>query len=192
MLRELRGISNGRENNSRKQGERKCVLGRGRSSHIAPESPPSSVFASVQQSQWANVPTELLLDIIRRVESSEISWPARRDVVACAAVCRSWREVTKEVVRTPEQCGLLTFPMSLKQVNSFICLSISVQHISFLANSKINYPIMFPGRQSATANKNSLIVLVFYTFFSLDQESIQSSALSEEKGELQHSSCILD
>ncbi|KAL3505311.1 hypothetical protein ACH5RR_035152 [Cinchona calisaya] len=114
MLRELRGISNGRENNSRKQGERKCVLGCGRS-HIAPESPPSCVSAYVEQSQWANLPTELLLDIIRRVESSETSWPSRRDVVACAAVCRSWREVTKQVVRTPEQCGLLTFPMSLKQ-----------------------------------------------------------------------------
>ncbi|KAL3514662.1 hypothetical protein ACH5RR_027379 [Cinchona calisaya] len=114
MIRELRGISNGRESNLRKQGDKKCVLGRGRS-HIAPECPPSSVSTSVQQSQWANLPSELLLDIIRRVESSDTSWPARRDVVVCAAVCRSWREVTKEVVRTPEQCGLLTFPMSLKQ-----------------------------------------------------------------------------
>lgn len=114
MFRDLRGISNGRERYWRKQGEKKPVLGCGRS-HVAPESPQPSIFAVVQQSQWANLPRELLFDIIRRVESSETSWPTRRDVVVCAAVCRSWREVTKEVVRTPEQCGLLTFPVSLKQ-----------------------------------------------------------------------------
>ncbi|MBA0592039.1 hypothetical protein Gorai_009026, partial [Gossypium raimondii] len=27
----------------------------------------------------------------------------------------SWREITKEIVKTPEQCGRLTFPISLKQ-----------------------------------------------------------------------------
>ncbi|CAI9116765.1 OLC1v1018001C1 [Oldenlandia corymbosa var. corymbosa] len=117
MLRELSGITCGMDNSLRKQGERKSGIGRGRS-HIAPESPLPSVSSEpkfTQQSQWSNLPSELLLDIIRRVESSETSWPARRDVVACAAVCRSWREVTKEVVRTPEQCGLITFPISLKQ-----------------------------------------------------------------------------
>lgn len=114
MIRELRGISFGSENHLKKQCERKCVLGRGRS-YIAPESSPSSPGPSFQQSQWANLPPELLLDIIQRVEACETFWPGRRDVVACAAVCRSWREITKEVVRTPEQCGLLTFPMSVKQ-----------------------------------------------------------------------------
>ncbi|KAI5656074.1 hypothetical protein M9H77_24867 [Catharanthus roseus] len=108
------GLSCGSESNLRKRSERKGVLGRGRS-HIAPESSPSFPCPSLQQSQWANLPPELLIDIIRRLESSETLWPARRDVVSCAAVCRSWREVTKEVVRTPEQCGLITFPMSLKQ-----------------------------------------------------------------------------
>ncbi|KAK1384241.1 hypothetical protein POM88_021976 [Heracleum sosnowskyi] len=38
-----------------------------------------------------------------------------RDVVSCAAVGKSRRCKTKEIVRTPEQCGLLMFPMSLKQ-----------------------------------------------------------------------------
>ncbi|KAL5558023.1 hypothetical protein UlMin_034234 [Ulmus minor] len=90
-------------------------------SHIAPEGSsitPSSSFSSsvlFQQSQWANLPPELLIDIIQRVEASETSWPARRDVVSCASVCRTWREITKEVVKTPEQCGWLTFPISLKQ-----------------------------------------------------------------------------
>ncbi|KAJ6736759.1 TUBBY-LIKE F-BOX PROTEIN [Salix viminalis] len=48
-------------------------------------------------------------------EESEVSWPARAVVVHCASVCRSWREITKEIVKTPEQCGRLTFPISLKQ-----------------------------------------------------------------------------
>ncbi|XP_038717970.1 tubby-like F-box protein 5 [Tripterygium wilfordii] len=84
-------------------------------SHIAPEAsaaPSSDLF---EQSQWANMPPELLLDIIHRVEASETSWPARRDVLACASVCKSWREITKEIVKTPEECGCLTFPISLKQ-----------------------------------------------------------------------------
>ncbi|XP_016647727.1 PREDICTED: tubby-like F-box protein 5 [Prunus mume] len=86
-------------------------------SHIAPEQSLSSLPSPelVPQSQWANLPPELLLDIIQRLEASETSWPARRDVVACASVCRSWREITKEIVKTPEQCGWLTFPISLKQ-----------------------------------------------------------------------------
>ncbi|KAL1354833.1 hypothetical protein AAHE18_05G071100 [Arachis hypogaea] len=49
------------------------------------------------------------------VEESETSWPARTVVVSCASVCKSWRAVTKEIVNTPEQCGRLTFPISLKQ-----------------------------------------------------------------------------
>ncbi|KAL6634982.1 hypothetical protein ACP70R_027653 [Stipagrostis hirtigluma subsp. patula] len=68
-----------------------------------------------RQGRWANLPPELLLDVIQRVEASEATWPARRQVVACAAVCRSWREVTKEVVKTLEECGRITFPISLKQ-----------------------------------------------------------------------------
>ncbi|KAJ8476066.1 hypothetical protein OPV22_019793 [Ensete ventricosum] len=68
-----------------------------------------------QQGRWANLPPELLLDVIRRVEESEVWWPARRHVLACAAVCRSWRDITKEVVKPPEQCGRITFPISLKQ-----------------------------------------------------------------------------
>ncbi|URE27595.1 tubby-like F-box protein [Musa troglodytarum] len=71
-----------------------------------------------QQGRWVNLPPELLFDVIRRVEASEVSWPARRHVLACAAVCRWWRGITKEVVDSPEQCGRITFPLSLKQVRS--------------------------------------------------------------------------
>ncbi|GLJ54745.1 hypothetical protein SUGI_1175970 [Cryptomeria japonica] len=69
----------------------------------------------IQQSRWANLPPELLRDVIQRLESSEGTWPARKNVVACAAVCKSWREMCKEIVKTPEQCGKITFPISLKQ-----------------------------------------------------------------------------
>ncbi|CAH1424201.1 unnamed protein product [Lactuca virosa] len=65
--------------------------------------------------RWANLPPELLCDVIKRLEESESTWPQRKHVVACAAVCRSWRSMCKEIVRTPESSGKLTFPVSLKQ-----------------------------------------------------------------------------
>ncbi|XP_035541783.1 tubby-like F-box protein 8 [Juglans regia] len=69
----------------------------------------------VQNSRWASLPPELLFDVIKRLEASESTWPARRHVVACAAVCRAWREMCKEIVRGPELSGKITFPISLKQ-----------------------------------------------------------------------------
>eukprot|EP00250_Pteridium_aquilinum_P019746 c24558_g2_i1 orf=342-1595(+) len=69
----------------------------------------------IEKSCWANLPPELLRDVLQRVESAEVSWPARKDVVACSAVCQTWREITKELVKTPEESGKLTFPISLKQ-----------------------------------------------------------------------------
>ncbi|KAL2318746.1 hypothetical protein Fmac_032622 [Flemingia macrophylla] len=118
IVRELKEIGEGISNMYRRGGEAKHVHRHGKS-HIAPEcsllsTSPSSLSSS-SQSQWANLPPELLLDIIQRLEASETSWPARRALVACASVCRVWREITKDVIKTPEQCGLLTFPISLKQ-----------------------------------------------------------------------------
>ncbi|XP_031260665.1 tubby-like F-box protein 8 [Pistacia vera] len=72
----------------------------------------------IQNSRWASLPPELLFDVIKRLEDSESSWPARKHVVACAAVCRAWRAMCKEIVRSPEFCGKLTFPVSLKQPGS--------------------------------------------------------------------------
>ncbi|XAR57133.1 hypothetical protein NMG60_11025165 [Bertholletia excelsa] len=69
----------------------------------------------LKQSCWANMPQELLREVLMRIEASENSWPLRRNVVACAGVCRSWREIMKEVVGTPEISGKLTFPISVKQ-----------------------------------------------------------------------------
>lgn len=99
---------------SKRGGESKHWLGRTKS-HVAPDVLVSPI-EPVQQGQWANLPPELLLDIIRRVEESETSWPARAVVVFCASVCKSWRSVTKDIIKTPEQCGRITFPISLKQV----------------------------------------------------------------------------
>ncbi|KAH7296248.1 hypothetical protein KP509_26G015500 [Ceratopteris richardii] len=68
-----------------------------------------------ERSCWANLPPELLRDVLQRVESAEGSWPDRKAVVACSSVCRTWREITKELVKTPQESGKLTFPISLKQ-----------------------------------------------------------------------------
>ena len=70
----------------------------------------------IQSSCWANLPPELLRDVIERLEASEATWPNRKNVVSCAAVCRTWREMCKEIVKNPEFSGKITFPVSLKQV----------------------------------------------------------------------------
>lgn len=67
----------------------------------------------MQSSCWASLPPELLREVIKRLEESGSTWPARKDVVVCAAVCRSWREMYKEIVQSPELFGKLTFTVSL-------------------------------------------------------------------------------
>ncbi|KAI3687272.1 hypothetical protein L1987_80966 [Smallanthus sonchifolius] len=69
----------------------------------------------LKQSCWANMPPELLREVLIRIESSESKWPSRKNVVGCATVCRSWREIMKEIVKRPEISGMLTFPISVKQ-----------------------------------------------------------------------------
>ncbi|PPR90813.1 hypothetical protein GOBAR_AA29863 [Gossypium barbadense] len=122
IMRELKEMKEGIGSISKRGGESKVWRSRTRS-HVAPDRAPTE-SESVEQSPWANLPPELLLDIIQRVEESETAWPARAVVVFCAAVCRSWRDITKEIVQTPEQCGRLTFPISLKQVVLFSLLEI--------------------------------------------------------------------
>ncbi|KAJ1388432.1 Tubby-like, C-terminal [Sesbania bispinosa] len=78
--------------------------------HELQEQPPV-----IQNSRWASLPPELLRDVIKRLEANESTWPGRKHVVACAAVCKSWREMCKEIVSSPEFCGKITFPVSLKQ-----------------------------------------------------------------------------
>uniref|UniRef100_A0A2P2KEL6 Tubby-like F-box protein n=3 Tax=Rhizophora mucronata TaxID=61149 RepID=A0A2P2KEL6_RHIMU len=64
---------------------------------------------------WANMPQELLREVLMRIEASESNWPPRRSVVACAGVCRSWRLIIKDLVKVPEISCQLTFPISIKQ-----------------------------------------------------------------------------
>ncbi|KAK4368053.1 hypothetical protein RND71_011845 [Anisodus tanguticus] len=72
-----------REMKDGKGAERKHRSNRSRSQivpHVALSDP-------TEQGQWANLPPKVLLDIIRRVEESEPSWPARSVIVSCASIC---------------------------------------------------------------------------------------------------------
>lgn len=71
-----------------------------------------------ESNSWANMLPELLGEIMQRVEANEDQWPMRRNVVACACVCKRWREAVTEVVEkgSLHQPGKITFPSSLKQV----------------------------------------------------------------------------
>lgn len=101
----------------------------------------------IQNSRWANLPPELLFDVIRRLEESENTWPTRKHVVACAAVCRSWRSMCKEIVKSPESCGKLTFPVSLKQVISCLCCHVCVSSRNELANVHMLYNVSYKMQQ---------------------------------------------
>lgn len=88
-------------------------FGRSRSQRVVQDS--SVKVDAMKQSCWANMPPELLRDVLMRIEASEDTWPPRRNVVSCAGVCRNWRDIVKEIVKSPELSGKLTFPISLKQ-----------------------------------------------------------------------------
>ncbi|KAL0353837.1 UNVERIFIED_CONTAM: Tubby-like F-box protein 7 [Sesamum angustifolium] len=71
-----------------------------------------------ESGSWADMLPELLGEIMQRVEASEDKWPQRQNVVACACVCKRWREATKEAVEkaSSHQPGKITFPPSLKKL----------------------------------------------------------------------------
>jgi len=87
-------------------------------SHRVVQEQEECVGDSMRQSCWANMPQELLREVLLRIEASEDTWPPRKSVVACAGVCRSWRQITKDIVKTPELSSKITFPISVKQVSS--------------------------------------------------------------------------
>ncbi|CAH8266330.1 unnamed protein product [Arabidopsis lyrata] len=98
---------------SRKGFDVRFGYGRSRSQRVVQDtSVPVDAF---KQSCWANMPPELLRDVLMRIELSEDTWPSRKNVVSCAGVCRNWREIVKEIVKVPEVSSKLTFPISLKQ-----------------------------------------------------------------------------
>ncbi|XP_022847258.1 tubby-like F-box protein 3 [Olea europaea var. sylvestris] len=100
---------------SRKGFDAKFGYGLRSRSHRAVQDSSMTSTDALNQSCWANMPPELLRDVLMRIEESECTWPPRKNVVACAGVCRSWREIMKEIVRTLEVSSKLTFPISLKQ-----------------------------------------------------------------------------
>lgn len=93
------------------------------------ESSPSSESDQVEGSSWSSMLPELLGEIIQRVEASEDRWPQRQSVVACACVCKKWREITKEMVRSPVNSGKITFPSCLKLVNFCFSFYTTVSNI---------------------------------------------------------------
>lgn len=82
---------------------------------VAASEPAEVETDAMSQSCWGNMPPELLREVLMKIEESESRWPFRNSVVACAGVCRSWRELMKEIVKMPEVSGKLTFPISVKQ-----------------------------------------------------------------------------
>lgn len=109
---------------SRKGFELKMGHGlRSRSHRVVHDALGPPLVGALRQSCWANMPPELLRDVLVRIEEGEGSWPVRKDVVACAGVCRSWRDTMKEIVMTPELSGKLTYPISLKQVWPLVVFS---------------------------------------------------------------------
>lgn len=69
-----------------------------------------------EEGRWASLLPELVAEVVRRVEASGGErWPARKDVVSCACVCRRWRDAAAAVVRPLPESGKITFPASLKQ-----------------------------------------------------------------------------
>ncbi|ESQ49407.1 hypothetical protein EUTSA_v10020909mg [Eutrema salsugineum] len=76
----------------------------------------ASIAPASEPFRWSELPEELLREILIKVESADGGdWPSRRNVVACAGVCRAWRLLMKEIVAVPELSSKLTFPISLKQ-----------------------------------------------------------------------------
>lgn len=85
------------------------------SGHSSLQDYPPLFDDGLKESCWANMPQELLREVLMKIEASEHVWPRRKNLITCAGVCRSWRQVTREIVKTPEVSGILTFPISVKQ-----------------------------------------------------------------------------
>ncbi|KAM1101419.1 hypothetical protein ACFX2B_007704 [Malus domestica] len=88
---------------------------RGGDRRVVRDSDCADSSSSPSSSSWSDMLPELLGEIIRRVEASEDKWPHRKNVVACACVCKRWRDITKEIARSPSYSGKITFPSCLKQ-----------------------------------------------------------------------------
>ncbi|GJN13716.1 hypothetical protein PR202_gb00452 [Eleusine coracana subsp. coracana] len=120
----------------------------------------------IQSSCWANLPPELLHDVIERLEASEATWPSRKHVVACAAVCRTWREMCNEIVKNPEFSGKITFPVSLKQLQFYLLIP-SFYHYCCVTQCNL-FPtavLVENGKFLLSAKKTSRPTCTEYTIF---------------------------
>ncbi|KAI4323025.1 hypothetical protein L6164_022664 [Bauhinia variegata] len=97
------------------EDERRNRLGGGDGDEADEDSGESGEGTAAYGNAWSSMLPELLGEIIKRVEASQEQWPHRQNVVACACVCKRWRELTREIVRSPSQSGKITFPSCLKQ-----------------------------------------------------------------------------
>jgi len=114
----IQEMKDGMESISRRSFEINLYRGRSQSSvrdEIVQREAETEKDEEQQHVNWSNMLPELLTEMIQRVEESEGAWPGRKNVVSCASVCKSWRDITKEIVKAPDQSGKLTFPSSLKQ-----------------------------------------------------------------------------
>ncbi|KAL5231078.1 hypothetical protein ABZP36_029854 [Zizania latifolia] len=83
---------------------------------VRAEAAAAAVEEEGEQGRWSGLLPELVAEVVRRVEASGSErWPARKDLVSCACVCRRWREAAATVVRPLPESGIITFPSSLKQ-----------------------------------------------------------------------------
>ncbi|KAK6118809.1 hypothetical protein DH2020_047444 [Rehmannia glutinosa] len=96
----------------------------------------------IQSSCWASLPLELLRDVIKRLEENESTWPARKHVVACAAVCGHGGRCAKKLFRFRDgtiQCFIKRDKSNLTY-HLFLCLSpaLLVENGKFLLSAKRN------------------------------------------------------
>ncbi|RRT80781.1 hypothetical protein B296_00003232 [Ensete ventricosum] len=144
---------------SRKGFELKMGHGlRSRSHRVVHDALDPPLVGALRQSCWANMPPELLRDVLVRIEEGEGSWPVRKDVVACAGVCLSWRDIMKEIVKTPELSGKLTFPISLKQW--CIIILISIMYRSNFLGTKFTVYDAQPPHAGATVSRSQLTRII--------------------------------
>lgn len=113
---------------------------------------------------WSTMLPEILGEIIRRVDAAEEQWPHRQNVVACACVCKRWRDTTREIVRSPSHNGRITFPSCLKQVllQNIRSLSLSLSLICFLPSPRTTFLIDALSLNNLHASKKNWILFGNY------------------------------
>ncbi|PRQ23004.1 hypothetical protein RchiOBHm_Chr6g0256441 [Rosa chinensis] len=58
-----------------------------------------------------------------RTDREDVHMNIKVALEVSAGVCKNWREIMKEIVKSLEVSGKLTFPISLKQLNVWITVA---------------------------------------------------------------------